>query len=68
MTSPLENLVGATKPLSHEPEVWRVLNKAHDLRNLAEYAGEADIDERVAADVVAACEILLASIDAVEQS
>ena len=38
------------------PEVWRVLDKAHNLRNLAEYEGHMDIDARLVMDVVAACE------------
>lgn len=28
------------------PEVWRVLCKCHDLRNLREYEGDLNIDER----------------------
>lgn len=38
------------------PEVWRVLAKAHDLRNLAEYEGHVDVDERLVRDLVSACE------------
>lgn len=38
------------------PEVWRVLAKAHDRRNLAEYEGPVDVDARLLVDVVAACE------------
>lgn len=38
------------------PEVWRVLAKAHDMRNLAEYEGHVDVDARLVSDVVAACE------------
>lgn len=38
------------------PEVWRVLAKAHDQRNLAEYEGHVDVDARLLADVVDACE------------
>ena len=37
------------------PEVWRVLAKAHEIRNIAEYEGELEIDERIAADLLAAC-------------
>ena len=37
------------------PEVWRVLAKAHDLRNLAEYEGHLDIEERLVLDVIEAC-------------
>ena len=45
------------------PEVWRVLAKAHDLRNLAEYEGHVDADARLVTDVVAACERVLAALD-----
>lgn len=40
------------------PEVWRVLAKAHDLRNLAEYEGHVEVEERLVLDVVAACEVV----------
>lgn len=40
------------------PEVWRVLAKAHDLRNLAEYEGHVDVEQRLVLDVVAASEIV----------
>lgn len=42
-----------------------MLDKAHELRNLAEYEGEMDIDERLVADVVTASEVLLAAIDSI---
>ena len=44
------------------PEVWRVLAKAHDQRNLAEYEGHVDADARLVMDVVAACERVLAAL------
>jgi len=37
------------------PEVWRVLGKCHHMRNVAEYEGVLDVDERIVADLVAAC-------------
>ena len=46
------------------PEVWRVLAKAHDLRNLAEYEGHVDVDARLVTDVIAACEAVAGNIDA----
>ena len=49
------------------PEVWRVLDKAHDQRNLAEYEGGVDIDERFLADVITACSVLLDALDAALQ-
>jgi len=38
------------------PEVWRVLAKGHDIRNVAEYEGEFDVDERIVADMISACQ------------
>jgi hypothetical protein len=40
------------------PEVWRVLAKAHDLRNLGEYEGDLNVDERLVEDLVTACKIV----------
>ena len=37
------------------PEVWRVLAKCHDVRNLGEYEGDFNVDERLVADLIAAC-------------
>jgi hypothetical protein len=31
---------------------WRVLSKCHDLRNLAEYEGQTEVDERLLADLL----------------
>jgi hypothetical protein len=31
---------------------WRVLAKAHDVRNHAEYEGSIDVDERLVADLI----------------
>ncbi len=45
------------------PEIWRVLAKAHDLRNLAEYEGHVDVEERFAADLISACERVSAVIE-----
>jgi len=36
------------------PEVWRVLNKAHDLRNQSEYMGNFEVDERLVKDLIEA--------------
>lgn len=38
------------------PEIWRVLAKTHDLRNLAEYEGHTDVEERLVLDLIKACE------------
>jgi len=31
---------------------WRVLSKCHDLRNLAEYEGQTEVDERLLAELL----------------
>lgn len=44
------------------PGVWRVLDRAHTLRNLAEYEGHADVDARFVDDLVVACEAVVAAL------
>jgi hypothetical protein len=39
-------------------EVWRVLDKRHQIRNLGEYEGDLHIDERIVADLMAACRVV----------
>lgn len=34
------------------PEVWRVLDKCHNTRNLGEYEGLLDVDARLVADLI----------------
>ena len=41
---------------------WRVLAKAHERRNLAEYEGHLEHDERLLADMLAAAKLLLTAI------
>lgn len=48
------------------PEVWRVLSKCHDIRNLGEYEGNLNIDERIVTDLVAACQTVAAKVDALK--
>ncbi len=38
------------------PEVWRILAKSHDVRNLGEYEGDLNIDERLVTDLISACQ------------
>lgn len=45
------------------PEVWRVLSKCHEVRNLAEYEGSPDINERLVADLIQACNVVAAAVD-----
>lgn len=44
------------------PEVWRVLDKCHHIRNVAEYEGTLDVGERIVIDLVAACETVGATL------
>lgn len=37
-------------------EVWRILAKCHEIRNLGEYEGDLNVDERLVADLIAACD------------
>lgn len=46
------------------PEVWRVLSKAHEIRNLGEYEGNINVTERLVADLIAACDVVLEKIKA----
>jgi len=45
------------------PEVWRVLAKCHDVRNRGEYEGDLYVDERLLADLIAACKTVAAALD-----
>ncbi len=45
------------------PEVWRVLNKCHQIRNLGEYEGDLDIDDLPVADLVNACKLVAAKLE-----
>lgn len=44
------------------PDVWRVLAKAHDTRNLGEYEGDLNVDERLVIDLVRAAEAVAAEL------
>lgn len=46
------------------PEVWRVLSKCHDIRNLGEYEGDLNVDERIVTDLIAACQLVAAKVAA----
>jgi hypothetical protein len=45
--------------------VWRVLAKCHEVRNLGEYEGDLNVDERLLADLIAACKEVDAALDKV---
>jgi len=44
------------------PEVWRVLDRAHTVRNRSEYEGDMSVDERLLTDLIKACRTVLASL------
>ena len=48
------------------PEVWRVLDKCHHVRNIAEYEGYLNIDERLVEDLITACRTVAAKLDALK--
>jgi hypothetical protein len=45
------------------PEVWRILAKGHDIRNIGEYEGDLNIDERIVMDLTSACETVAAKLE-----
>lgn len=45
------------------PEVWRVLAKCHEIRNLGEYEGDLNVDERIVADLLVACRTVAAKLE-----
>jgi hypothetical protein len=59
-------LVFQTLPhtLGISASVWRVLAKAHEKRNLAEYEGLLEVDERLVADLIDAGRTVLAALHA----
>jgi hypothetical protein len=40
-----------------------VLAKCHDVRNLGEYEGDLNVDERLVADLISACRAVAARLD-----
>ena len=46
------------------PEVWRVLAKCHEKRNLAEYEGHLEIDNQLLVDLIKAGVLLLEKVSA----
>jgi hypothetical protein len=45
------------------PEVWRVLDKCHNTRNLGEYEGLLDVDERLVADLITATQAVADALE-----
>ncbi|MFG6412390.1 hypothetical protein ACG02S_00610 [Roseateles sp. DC23W] len=46
------------------PDVWRVLSKCHDVRNVSEYEGALNVDERLVVDLIAACRKVAEKVEA----
>jgi len=44
--------------------VWRVLDKCHNIRNLGEYEGDLNVDDRIVTDLVTACQSVADRVDA----
>ena len=44
-------------------EVWRVLAKCHEVRNLGEYEGDLNIDDRLLADLISASRAVAAALE-----
>jgi hypothetical protein len=49
------------------PEVWRVLDHAHNVRNRSEYEGDQSIDEKLLVSLIKACEAVSAALEAPPQ-
>jgi hypothetical protein len=52
--------------LGVEAATWRILAKCHERRNLAEYEGVLDLDERLMSDLIEAARALLAALRALQ--
>ena len=50
------------------PEVWRVLAKCHDYRNLAEYEGHLEIEGQLLSDLFTAARIVLKHVTALSRA
>lgn len=44
------------------PDVWRLLAKCHETRNLGEYEGDLNVTERLVADLIVACRTLAQAV------
>jgi len=45
------------------PEVWRVLAKGHEVRNLSEYEGMQNVEKRLVEDLIAAANKVAEAVD-----
>jgi len=53
--------------LELNPEIWRVLAKCHERRNIAEYEGHLEISDQLLRDLLSATETLLARVNSLGQ-
>jgi len=51
-------------PLGLGPEVWRVLDKCHNTRNLGEYEGLLEVDDRLVRDLVGSTQAVADALQA----
>jgi hypothetical protein len=49
--------------LGIKPELWRVLDKCHRIRNFAEYEGRFDVDSQILSDLLAATDVVRAAVE-----
>jgi len=45
------------------PAVWGVLAKCHEVRNLGEYEGDLNVDERLLTDLISAFKAVAVALD-----
>ena len=50
------------------PDVWRVLARCHDLRNLAEYEGELNVSLALVEELISICRVLVERLDRLSAS
>ena len=50
--------------LGLKPEQWRVLALCHERRNVAEYEGHLDVEDRLVADLIQIAEVVLEKVTA----
>ncbi len=48
------------------PEVWRMLDKCHNIRNRGEYEGDLNVDEQLVTDLIAVCRVVVAKLDTLQ--
>jgi hypothetical protein len=49
--------------LGLKPEIWRVLDKCHQVRNVAEYEGFFDVDEQLLSELLRIAEIVGTAVE-----